>query len=58
MSKWELYNMLKGNRIPTNDNDIINLINGMDIDELKEGIIEYLIMIKHDEYIIKQIKIK
>jgi len=39
--RWQLYEILKGNR--SVDNTIINLIEGMEEKELREGIIEYLL---------------
>ena len=40
--RWQLYETLKGNRLI--DDDIINTVEVMDIGELREGLLEYLIV--------------
>jgi len=40
--RWQLYETLKGNRFV--DDDIINTVEVMDIGELREGLLEYLIV--------------
>lgn len=47
MNKWVIYEMLKGNRIPDN---IAEVIEKTDTKELKEAVIEYLLVKKRGLY--------
>ena len=51
MNRWMLYGMLKRGLMlqETNDEKIIKEIEKMNIEELKEGVIEYLLMIKREK---------
>lgn len=44
IDRWRLYSMLKGNHITE---EAINAVESMNITELREGVIEYLLMIMH-----------
>ena len=51
MNRWMLYGMLKRGLMlqEKTDEKIIKEIEKMNIEELKEGVIEYLLMIKRDK---------
>lgn len=45
-NRWNLYTWLKGNRIPK---DVVEAVEGMPTRELREGVIEFLLMKTKDK---------
>lgn len=47
MDKWGLYELLKGNRAI--GSEVIQLVEEMDKVELREGVLEYLMLLKQNK---------
>ena len=48
MNRWQLYDMLKNGEIPTDD--VLEEIEDMDAEEIKEGLLEWLTVLRNNEY--------
>jgi hypothetical protein len=53
LDRWSLYSMLKGGQAlhKSSERDVIESIQAMSREELEEGVVEFLVMLrKHDSY--------
>lgn len=48
MNRWHIYEMLKQNKIPTEE--IIAEIEEMDAEEIKQGLLEWLTVLKNNKH--------
>jgi hypothetical protein len=54
MNRWHIYEMLKNQAIPTKNT--ISEIDKMDAEEIKEGLIEWFILLNKDKHYQRQVK--